>query len=231
MYDFLPKEEDSEPETENDTQELELIENPNKKDKNGRTSLMLAAKSGNDWEMRSLIHSNADVNLQDKDGWTALMYAVRYQDNMDAINLLLSAGAKTDIKNKYGTNALQIAAGYSNNPEIVKKLMSVSNPSADDVFKAYIMALTTNSANNVVTQISKLKVFISYNVSQNRFYEGRTPLMYAAEYSSSTEVIKLLLDNGASSKIRAPNGKTAFDYAEQNKLLEHDKIYWSLNQH
>ena len=54
--------------------------------------------------------------------------------------------------------------------------------------------------------------------------------MYAAQYSSSTEVIKKLLDYGASASIRAADGKTAFDYAKQNSSLPHDETYWALNK-
>lgn len=230
LYDFVPKEEEPEPEEDDGTQELEIVENPDEQDKDGRTALMIAAKNGNDWEIRSLIKSNAKTDIQDKDGWTALMYAVRYQNNIEVVNILLEAGANPNIKNKYGINAMQFAAGYSENPEILKKLLAVSKSTADDIFKAYIMAITT-STESTVTQISKLKVFVSYNVPQNRFYEGRTPLMYAAEFSSSTQTLKFLMDNGAATELRAPNGKTAFDYAQSNKLLKHDKIYWSLNQH
>lgn len=229
LYDFALQEEDPVPEEDEQTLELAVIEFPNRQDKNGKTALMTASKEGNDWEIRSLLKSKADVNITDKDGWTALMYAVRYQNNLDLINCLLQAGANPDIKNKYGSSALQIAAGYTSNPDILKKLTSISKASADDMFKAFIMAITSNTTNSL-TQVSKLNVFLSYGVPINRFYEGRTPLMYAAEYSASTEVIKLLLDNGAAKNLRTPDGKTVFNFAESNKLLDHNEIYWSLNQ-
>ena len=53
--------------------------------------------------------------------------------------------------------------------------------------------------------------------------------MYAAEFGSSTCIIKVLLDNGAETAIRNADGKSAFDYAAHNPRLEHDDIYWSLN--
>ena len=64
----------------------------------------------------------------------------------------------------------------------------------------------------------------------NSFYNGKTPLMYAAQYCNSTSIIKKLLDNGAAVTIRAADGKTAFDYAKQNSSLPHDDTYWALNQ-
>ena len=55
--------------------------------------------------------------------------------------------------------------------------------------------------------------------------------MLAAEYSSSTQILKTLIDNGALPSIRDASGKTAFYYASMNTSLEHDDIYWSLNGH
>ena len=74
-----------------------------------------------------------------------------------------------------------------------------------------------------------MEIFIDRGVPLNRFHEGKTPLMYAAEFSTSTEIIKILLDNGAIPSIRNPIGKTAFDFAETNTLISHDETYWSLN--
>ena len=190
---------------------------------------MLAAKNGNLEEIKLLIKSNANLNLSDKDGWTALMNAARYQNNSEIVRILLEAGANPNQKNMYGSTALQLGAVYSENPEIVRLLVEAAETNSDEIFKSFIMAITSNHAGENV-RTAKIKVFIDAKVPVNRFYEGRTPLMHAAEYSSSTEVIKFLLDSGAIKKMHSTDGKTAFDYAESNKLLKHDKIFWSLNQ-
>ena len=59
--------------------------------------------------------------------------------------------------------------------------------------------------------------------------QKKTALMYACQYSTSTEIIQLLLDQGAKTTIRDSSGKTAFDYAKENRALEHDSTYWILN--
>lgn len=100
------------------------ITNPNQRDDFNRTHLMKAAKEGNDWQIKALLNANADVNLKDKDGWTALMYAVRYQENMNIVELLINAGADVKTTNNFGMSALILAANYNNNPEILKKLLS-----------------------------------------------------------------------------------------------------------
>lgn len=228
LYDFIAIEEDPEPEAEPETQGLAYIENPDAKDKNGRTALMLAVKDGNDWEIKSLLYSKADVNLKDKDDWTALMYAVRYQNSLEIVNLLLDNGANAAAKNKFGATPLQIAATYTSNPDILKKLINSSSPNSEELFKAFILSITSSNS-NALTQVTKIKIFIERGIAINRFYDGKTPLMYAAEYASSTDILKVLLDNGAVTGVRTSDGKTAFSFAESNKHLEHNNIYWSLN--
>lgn len=230
LYDFAPSENEVIPEdiNANNVHELAHIDSPNKADENGTTLLMKAAKTGNKWALESLIKSGANVYSKDKDGWTALMYAVRYQNNVEIINSLIEHGANVKDKNNFGTSVLQLAACYAENPEILKKILSYYKVGDNDFFKSFILAITTHPS-STVSQIAKLEIFIDRGVPLNRFHEGKTPLMYAAEYATSTKVIKLLLDNGAISSIRNPHGKTAFDFAETNTLIPHDEIYWSLN--
>ncbi len=228
LFDFAVQDEIPEPDDTEDENDFSRIEDPDKKDKNGRTALMRAAKNGNAEEIGRLIKSGANMNLCDDDGWTALMNAARYQNDPETVKILLEAGADPDQKNKYGSTALHLAAAYSEAPEILRQLVGATKNS-DEIFKSFIMALTSNSVDEK-KQTSKIKIFIDTKVPVNRFYEGRTPLMYAAEYSSSTQVIKFLLDNGAAKNLHSTDGKTAFDFAESNKLLKHDKIFWSLNQ-
>lgn len=230
LYDFAPSENEVLPEdvNANNVHKLAHIDSPNKADENGTTLLMKAAKTGNKWALESLIKSGANVYSKDKDGWTALMYAVRYQNNVEIINFLIEHGANVKDKNNFGTSVLQLAACYAENPEILKKILSYYKVGDNDFFKSFILAITTHPS-STVSQIAKLEIFIDRGVPLNRFHEGKTPLMYAAEYATSTKVIKLLLDNGAISSIRNPHGKTAFDFAETNTLIPHDEIYWSLN--
>lgn len=231
LYDYEPTQKEKIPEEiTNNSIEFANIPNPNTRDNKGRTPLMIAVKAGNDWETKSLLKSGADINLQDYEGWTALMYSIRYQNNIDLVNLLLKNGADTSITNKYGTNALQIAATYSNNPEILKEILNEYTAGSNEIFKSFILTLTSNSG-SYATQLAKINLYIERNVSMNRFYEGKTPLMYASEFSSSTEILKILIDNGAITTMRDANGKTAFDYASLNNKLSHDNIYWSLNSH
>ena len=204
------------------------IENPNLADKNGVTLLMKAAKSGNDWDVRTLLASGADVNLRDKDGWSALMYACRYQNNLNIVDMLIEKGAYIRTRNKFNATPLLMAADYSKNPEIIAVLLKNRTASEDEVFRAFIFSITGNTGSSHV-RTAKVKLFLDMNVPLNRLWKGQTPLMYAAQYCSSTEVIQQLLDAGADPETVNDKGMTAFDYAKNNKRLQRDDSFWALN--
>ncbi len=205
------------------------IENPNETDNFGQTLLMKASKNGNDWQIKTLLDSGADVNLQDKDGWTALMYAVRYQESLSTVQLLLNANADVKMKNKYDLSAIVLAACYNNNPQLLKSLLNYYSISDKEVLKSFILLLTTKQSSEYI-QTAKLNVYLDKSIPLNNFYDGKTPLMYAAQFGNSTSVIQLLLDNGAATNLRSTDGKSAFDFATGNNALKQDETYWSLNR-
>ena len=229
LFDYAPKTyKDDYAEKSSEDMHLTKIKNPNSRDFNGRSLLMKAVKNGNDWEIRSLLESGADVNVKDNDGWSALMYAVRYQNNLEVVRLLLRNGADMTALNKYGSSPLDLAATYSSNPEILRSILKEFKGGQGEIFRAFVFSITSDVGNHA-SQIAKLQVFVDRGIQLNRFYEGKTPLMYAAGYSSSTDVIEFLLDNGAAVSIRDSSGKKAFDYAKANVKLERDETFWRLN--
>ena len=229
LFDYAPKTyKDDYAEKSSENMHLTKIKNPNSRDFNGRSLLMKAVKNGNDWEIRSLLESGADVNVKDNDGWSALMYAVRYQNNLEVVRLLLRNGADMTAMNKYGSTPLDLAATYSSNPEILRSILKEFKGSQGEIFRAFVFSITSDVGNHA-SQLAKLQVFVDRGIQLNRFYEGKTPLMYAAGYSSSTDVIEFLLDNGAAVSIRDSSGKKAFDYAKANVKLERDETFWRLN--
>ena len=190
---------------------------------------MRAAKAGNEWELNLLLKSGAKVNLTDDDGWTALMYAVRYSEGTGCVEALLDAGADVTHKNRYGSSALVLASCYNGNPQILKLLLEKYGSSDKEVMRSLVFLLSEQNISEH-QQLTKLQLFMEKAVPLNVLYEGKTPLMYAAQYGNSTKTIQKLLDNQASVTLRSTEGRTAFDYAINNKNLAHDEAYWALNK-
>ncbi len=228
LFDYINDITPESPEEDKENTASVRIENVDRQDRNGITLLMKAAKAGNDWDVQNLLANGANVQLRDKEGWSALMYAVRYQNNLSIVTKLIEAGAHVRVRNNYNSTPLLLAANYSQNPEILKLLLKDRTASEDEVYAAFILALTSEEGAEHV-KLSKIKIFLEMGISVNRLWKGKTPLMYACQYGNSTQVIKLLMDSGARTSVQNQDGKTAFDFAGANSALPHDDIYWSIN--
>ena len=78
------------------------------------SALMMAVSGGKDDIVELLLERGANPNIQDDDGFTALMLsAVQYRDNnTEIIELLLAHGANLHIRNNDGQTALTFATIY-----------------------------------------------------------------------------------------------------------------------
>lgn len=61
--------------------------------------------------------------------------------------------------------------------------------------------------------IATVKKLINLGTDVNKKWNGLTPVMYAAKYNR-TEILELLIDNGANLKAKCDKGHTAIEYAE-----------------
>lgn len=201
-----------------------LIADAGKPDSKGRTMLMKAAEKGDKNLIEDLLFSGAEIDAKDNEGWTALMYAARFQKDSDVTKLLLRRGADRSLKNKYGISPLMLAAAFSKNADVVSSMLESYPPDSDEVREA----LSYGIANSNDTKV--LRPFIDKGAPLNVPYNGKTPLMTACQTNKNTKIIEWLLENGASKmQVEHSTGKTAFDYAKENRKLPHNAAYWSLN--
>ena len=202
---------------------IKNIPNPDAKDKNGRTRLMNAIIAGDVELCYKLLYSGAKTDARDKDGWTPLMYACRYSDSPDIIALLFSYGSSLNEKpNVYGVTPLTIAAVYCKNEQVMSLIIEHAQNEKLNLTNAFITALSHERPADII------KPFIPHIKNINKLIDGKTALMYAASNYSSTDVIKLLLENGADPYIISFEKKNAFGYAKENSNLVRDSVYWSL---
>lgn len=79
------------------------------RDENDNTLLILAAVNGDKQGVKDLLEAGADVNIRNKWGMSALMYAAE-GDHPGIVDVLLEGGADINAKNNDGSTALMISA-------------------------------------------------------------------------------------------------------------------------
>ena len=227
IFDFAPKKEQKLPKSIKQ-QTKKIIKNPDECDKNGKTLLMQAIQTEDIEQIELLLESKANVNLQDNEGWTALMYCVRYQNNIDLFNTLLNYGANYQLKTNFGLSLLDLCISYCDDLDVIKKSLSLYEKNSNEVLKSFCLLLSSSFYDEDLF-LKKIQLFLNYKINLNSLHNGKTPLMYLCQNNASTKAIQLLLKYGANNKIKSSENKTAFDYASENKSLQKDDIYWSLN--
>ena len=83
--------------------------NPNAKDAQGRTALMLASAKGNSEIIKTLISKGVDVNAKDNADWTLLVHAFADM-HLTGAEFLISKKTKTNSKNLPEFNPLRLPA-------------------------------------------------------------------------------------------------------------------------
>jgi ankyrin repeat protein len=87
---------------------------PNARDREGRTPLMVAALAGNADAMRALLRGGADVNARSNAGRTALMDAAA-AGHLEAVRLLIDSGANLNHRQRGWGTALETAERVGHN--------------------------------------------------------------------------------------------------------------------
>lgn len=91
---------------------------------------------------------------------------------------------------------------------------SIKNPSNyQSTFKVKVSPFCVSIAKGDFETVKKL---VELGTDVNQKSEGMTPVMYAAKYNR-TDILKLLIANGADLKAKSDKGMTALKYAELHK--------------
>ncbi|RUM57035.1 MAG: hypothetical protein DSY60_05675 [Persephonella sp.] len=206
-----------------------------------------AVKHNNVSKVVNLVSEGLDVNVRDeKNGWTALHYAVYYGYYKTA-KYLLENGALTEVRNKDGETPLHIAV-KKGNIKLVKLLLEygaetevidnkgkkpidyaidignrkleilLSDEISEDekLVKTLFSAVKKCNTKKTMETLKKVNVDIKDN-------EEKTPLFYAVE-NCSPKFIDVLLRKGANVNTTDKNDLSPLYYAIMNKDLEKVKL-------
>ena len=144
---------------------------------------------------------DADVSQQNKEGWTALDYAVQLDDDMAAMNLLLSYGA--EVTPVVLSHALDFEGAYTHYQRI-HKLVASLDPSQTSTILTPIFEAAIRGDNTKVQELAaktdastvKLLLMSGFGTIQSIDAADNTLLQIAAK-QNNTDVMNFLLDQGA----------------------------------
>ncbi|HEY7335861.1 MAG TPA: ankyrin repeat domain-containing protein [Bryobacteraceae bacterium] len=163
-----------------------------------------AAEHRNTDVLRTLIKQRAEVNAAQPDGSTALHWAAHWGD-MEAVNLLLQAGAKPAAVNRYGATPISEAASLGSGAVLEALLKAGADPKTLTTPDGETVLMTAARAGNLEAVKALLEHGADVNAKEN--YKGQTALMWAAS-EGHVEIVKLLLQHGADWKVRSFDRET-----------------------
>lgn len=165
----------------------------NTKDNAGQTPLILACKHENKQAVNILIKNDEiEIDLQDNNGKTALMYATLFQ-NLDIIKTLLSYNANINLPDKENDTPLMYAVMLKNLSIIELLLKEKANPNVKNNKGQFPITYAAKEHHNDIDVYTKIiKVLLDYNADpkvQDKF--KNTALTYA-QRRKNQELINII---------------------------------------
>ena len=155
-----------------------------------------------------LLKLGADPNSSDTNGVTVLMDAIRGND-YNTIKLLLDYGANPNIQEINGRNAYHEAAFMGNKDVISLLYKAGGNPLARDKSGLTPFTIVLNRDIDTIMEV----LGDSYNITDS---DGNTPIHLVVKAKASTELLRLLIEEGYPLDTRNSDGYTALNYAIEN---------------
>ena len=175
-------------------------------------SLINTVRNGQFAMVKTLIERGVDVNSQNNNGKTALMWAA-YHGNVEVIAALVNAGANANAQDKDGLTPMMYAAWRKGCAPGVKKLIELgADPNvADDQGQTSLMKAVWFGMNDIV------QVLLDNGADVNaREKDGGTPLIWAAK-QNQFDTVNILLARNANVADKDCLGMTALMHTTQHQ--------------
>ena len=205
------------------------IDNINEQNNRGETALTVASEKGYfDIVSRLLKDKRIDINQQDGDNYSALMYAC-YGHHYNIMYTLLRVSDTVDVNCEYAWGDTLLSYAIKKRQyDIITELLKHSNIDVNKNSLLISVCSDKKPGNDFIASLLLENKNVNVNIQDD---EGLTPLMHAFHVGNKFLVSKLLENNNVDVNIQDENGRTALMYAsdERNdflvsKLLENNKI-------
>lgn len=192
------------------------------KDADGVSPFMNAANHNSLEVVTFLADYVTDFNAKDENGRSALMMAVN-RNNPEVVKFLLEQGADIKTKDKKGNTLAHAVLNTfdQKKPKVFETKLSLLQAKGLDVKEVQengntILHLAAKENN--LSLLKRLKAFdIDINHKNN---DGNTALHLAAMSSTSTDILKHLVDQGADSTIQTDFEESVYDLVSENEKLK-----------
>ncbi len=196
----------------------------NARSKQSMTPLLIAANNGGSIEIaRLLVAKGADAKAASEFGTTGLLAAANAND-LEMARFFVEKSVNVNAADKFGQTALQFAAGAGNLP-MVKLLLAKGARVDAAVADSFQMRKGPIALNHLTALMfaapygspELLRTLIDAGANVNaRDIRDMTPLMLAvASETQNPEVVRLLLEKGATGQPKSVLGETALDWASK----------------
>ncbi|KAJ5339104.1 ankyrin [Penicillium brevicompactum] len=173
----------------------ELLEKTNEKEK---TALQLACESGKSSVVQLLLDNNANSSMSDDDD-NMPIHEASWLGHLDIVKALLHANMEHLETKNIGGNTAFLNAAQRGHPELLRYLISVG---ADQSVSNKINNTALHLASSADKEnIDVVKILLEKASLEAENIDGRTPLLSACR-NGNTGIVQLLLESGASSKIK-----------------------------
>ncbi|MEM7374211.1 MAG: ankyrin repeat domain-containing protein [Bacteroidota bacterium] len=205
---------------------LEKGVDPNQVDEEGNTAFLNAMR-GNNMAMAELLQPHVtDINHRNKDGYSALTYAVM-RNSEDGFGILLAAGADIKVLDNKDRNLVyhMFNAFNERSKKVFQEFLTQAKKHELNLTPSYEGGNTLAHLAVKKEQAFLLKQALDLGVEINqKNEEGLTPLHLAAMQAKNKEILTVMLKHGADKSILTDFDESAFDLASENEVLSNSGI-------